>query len=74
MKEFRSSERLIQLREVLEYDSKLKEKGKAGHFSATERIMINQERGQLFDGKENYCHKIALATKIEFVINKIKTQ
>lgn len=74
MKEFKPSERLVALGEILEYDTQLKEKGKAGHFSVTERILINQERGQLLAGKENYCHSIALQSKIEFVTNKIKSQ
>jgi hypothetical protein len=71
MKEFKIPERLSDLDEVLRYDSKMKELGKAGHFSVLERIVINQERGQLRAGKENYCHSIALREKIEFVINKI---
>jgi hypothetical protein len=71
MKEFKIPERLAQLDEVMRYDSRLKELGKAGHFSVLERMVINQERGQLWAGKENYCHSIALREKIEFVINKI---
>lgn len=71
MKEFIPPQRLAQLDQVLQYDSQLKEKGKAGHFSALERILINQERGQLMAGKENYCHSLALREKIEFVIDKI---
>lgn len=71
MKEFKIPERLTQLDEVLHYDTKMKESGKAGHFSVLERIVINQERGQLLAGKENYCHSIALRQKIEFVIDKI---
>lgn len=74
MKEFKPSERLIALDEILQYDSKLKDNGKSGHFSVAERILINQERGQLLAGKDNYCHSIALREKIEFVINKIKNQ
>jgi len=74
MKEFKPGERLTALGEILEYDSQLKEIGKAGHFSVAERILINQERGQLLSGKAGYCHSMALRAKIEFVINKIKTQ
>lgn len=74
MTETNPGERLIVLGEVLEYDSQLKEIGKAGHFSVAERILINQERGQLLAGKTNYLLPIALRTKIEFVINKIKIQ
>lgn len=74
MKEFKPNERLTALDEILKYDSELKDNGKAGHFSVAERIMINQERGQLLSGKDNYCHSIALRAKIDFVINKIKNQ
>lgn len=74
MKEFKPSERLTALDEILKYDSELKDNGKAGHFSVAERILINQERGQLLAGKENYCHSIALRAKIEFVVTKIKSQ
>lgn len=71
MKEFNPNDRLQQLGEILLYDSELKEQGAAGHFSVTERIMINQERGQLIAGKEHYCHSIALREKIDFVIKKV---
>lgn len=71
MKEFKVPERLAQLNEVLRYDSKLKEKGKSGHFSEIERIQINQERGKLMAGNDKYCHSLALREKIEFVIDKI---
>lgn len=71
MKEFNPPQRLQDLNAVLAYDSQLKEKGKAGHFSELERIRINQERGQLFAGKDNYSHTTALREKIEFVIDKI---
>lgn len=69
-----NNQRLQQLIDVLEYDSQLKEKGKAGHFSTMERIRINQERGQLLSGNDNYRHELALKQKIEFVIEKISPQ
>lgn len=68
------NDRLEQLTLVLEYDSQLKEKGKAGHFSTMERIRINQERGQLLADNDNYRHDLALRQKIEFVIEKISKQ
>lgn len=69
-----NNQRLQQLIDVLEYDSQLKEKGKAGHFSTMERIRINQERGQLLADNDNYRHELALKQKIEFVIDKISPQ
>jgi hypothetical protein len=71
MKEFNPTQRLLDLNAVLAYDTSQKEKGKAGHFSQLERIRINQERGQLFAGKENFRHAQPLEQKIEFVIKKI---
>ncbi len=71
MKEFKIPERFAALGDVLRYDTELKERGKAGHFSALERIQINQERGQLLSGNENYHHAQALREKIEFVIEII---
>lgn len=71
MKEIKAPERLELLNAVLKYDSQLKEKGKAGHFSELERIQINQERGKLMAGNDKYCHSQALGQKIEFVNNII---
>lgn len=70
MKIYKTPTRLKNLGLTLQYDSHLKDNGKIGFFSVSERILINQERGKILND-EVYIQPEQLESKIDNVLDKI---
>ncbi|MDA6072057.1 hypothetical protein NJT12_20740 [Flavobacterium sp. AC] len=73
MRSYLPNNRHIILDLVLQYDTTKKEIGKAGFFTETQRLSINQERAKIMSGNHSFKQNEALETQIALVISKIRS-
>lgn len=74
MKVFKPPKRLLELGLVLQYDSERQEIGLSPILEIEQRILINQERGKIMSGDDNYTQTTNYEATIQAVLLEIAKQ
>lgn len=74
MKAFEPPKRLLELGLVLQYDSERQEIGLNPILEIEQRILINQERGKIMSGDDNYTQTTNYEATIQAVLLGISKQ
>jgi hypothetical protein len=68
------TKRLVELGLVLRYDTELQEVSKAAVLSENQRFWINQERGKIMSGDDDYLQYVTLEVLIKTILFEIRKQ
>lgn len=74
MRKFIPTKRLVELGLVLQYDTELQEFSKDAVLTDTQRFWINQERGKIMSGDDDYLQHATLERLIEKILLGIRKQ
>lgn len=74
MRMYIPTKRLVELGLVLQYDTELQEVSKDGVLTDTQRFWINQERGKIMSGDDDYLQYARLERLIETILLGIREQ
>lgn len=74
MRNYIPTKRLVELGLVLQYDTELQEVSKDAVLTDTQRFWINQERGKIMSGDDDYLQYAALERLIEKILLGIRKQ
>ncbi|EMY3483770.1 hypothetical protein FPG87_12525 [Flavobacterium psychrophilum] len=74
MRKFIPTKRLVELGLVLQYDTELQEVSKDAVLTDTQRFWINQERGKIMSGDDDYLQYATLEKLIEKILLGIRKQ
>lgn len=74
MKVFKPPKRLLELGLVLQYDTERQEIGLSPILEIEQRILINQERGKIMSGDDNYTQTTNYEAIIQTVLLEIAKQ
>ena len=72
MKIFKPTKRLLELALVLKFDTQLQEKSKQPILTTNQRLWINQERGQIMSGNNDYTQHATLEALIQKILVEIE--
>jgi hypothetical protein len=68
------TKRLVELGLVLRYDTELQDLSKAAVLSENQRFWINQERGKIMSGDDDYLQYATLEVLIKTILIEIRKQ
>ena len=74
MRKYIPTKRLVELGLVLQYDTELQEVSKDAVLTDTQRFWINQERGKIMSGDDDYLQYSTLERLIEKILLGIRKQ
>jgi hypothetical protein len=74
MRKYIPTKRLVELGSILQYDTELQEISKDAVLTVNQRFWINQERGKIMSGDENYLQCQKLEALIEMILLEIRKQ
>ena len=74
MRNYIPTKRLVELGLVLQYDTELQELSKDAVLTDTQRFWINQERGKIMSGDDDYLQYEILERLIEKISLEIRKQ
>ena len=74
MRVYIPTKRLVELGLVLQYDTELQEVSKDAVLTDTQRFWINQERGKIMSGDDDYLQYSTLERLIEKILLGIRKQ